>query len=241
MPLPISQPKPRFVEFSCEVVKVEDPLEDHRIIRFKLLEPKEITFTPGQFVQVIIDGIPKPASFSIASSPNDKNEIELAYHRVGRVTGAMSMMCPGMKCRLRGPLGRFTFSAEDGDVVALAGGVGITPFMSALRLIRDLRLPNKYTLLYSAKNKQGLLYFDELKIMSDSHANIDVVFCVTREIPDGWEGETRRVDEAMIKTHVPNFLDRAYYVCGPKPFIDAMINMLHDMGINDKQIKRELW
>lgn len=241
MPLPMSQPKPRFAEYKAEVISVEDPVADHRIIRFKLLEPNNIDFVPGQFVQVMIEGIPKPASFSIASSPQDHNEIELAYHKVGRVTGALSMMRPGAQCKLRGPLGRFTFSAEDGDSVALAGGVGITPFICALRFIRDLRLPNKYTLFYSAKTKDGLLYYDELDEISQRHDNLDVVFTTTKEASPDWQGETRRVDAAMITSHVPDYKERTYYICGPKQFIDCMIELLHGIDIPDTQIKRELW
>ncbi|MBR9703408.1 FAD-dependent oxidoreductase [Candidatus Woesearchaeota archaeon] len=241
MALPTVNTPPRFVEYKAEVISVEDPIADHRIIRFKLLEPDTIDFVPGQFVQVIIEGIPHPSSFSIASSPQDKNEIELAYHKVGRVTGAMSMMRPGAQCTLRGPLGRFTFSAEDGNAVALAGGVGITPFISALRFIRDLRLPNKYAIFYSAKTKDGLLYFDELKEIDESHNNLDVIFTTTREASPDWAGETRRVDAAMITSHVPDYKERTYYICGPKPFIDGMIELLKGIDIPDEQIKRELW
>ena len=241
MALPTINTPPRFVEYKAEVARVEDPIADHRIIRFKLLEPDTMNFVPGQFVQVIIEGIPHPASFSIASSPQDTHEIELAYHKVGRVTGALSMMRPGAHCILRGPLGRFTFSAEDGNAVALAGGVGITPFICALRFIRDLRLPNKYTLFYSAKKKDGLLYYDELAEMAERHDNLDVVFTTTQEASQDWTGETRRVDAAMITAHVPDYKERMYYICGPKPFIDGMIAMLKELDVPDAQIKRELW
>lgn len=233
--------QPQFSEYEAEVISVQDPIEDHRIIRFKLLEPPTIDFVPGQFVQVMIEGIPKPASFSIASSPNDKEYVELAFHTVGQVTGILAKMIPGMKCKLRGPLGRFTYTAEDGDVVALAGGVGITPFICALRFIRDNKLPNKYTLIYSGKNKPALLYYDEIEEMAQSHENVDFVPTLTRELPDDWQGETRRCDAAMITTHVPDYKERTFYLCGPKPYLDAMIAILKELDVPDTQIKRELW
>lgn len=236
-----SPAKPAFFEYKAEVLSVQDPLSDHRIMRFKLLEPTEIDFVPGQFVQVLIDGHTKPASFSIASSPADKDEVELAFHTVGEITGVLSKMLPGMTCTLRGPLGRFTFTAEDGDVVALAGGVGITPFICALRFIRDLRLPNKYTLLYSGKKKENLLYFDELDEMRQRHDNLDVVFTTTREVSDEWTGETRRVDAAMITTHVPDYKERTFYMCGPKPFLETMGAILSELGVDDSKIRQEKW
>lgn len=227
-----------FSEFEATVVSIKDPLPDHRIIRFKL--DKKMKFTPGQFVQVLIEDISKPASFSIASSPED-DEIELAYHKVGRVTGAMSMMIPGTKCKLRGPLGRFTFSAEDGDIVCLAGGVGVTPFVSIARFIHDLKLPNKYDLILSAKTKEGLLYYDVMEALIRSSKNIHAYYTITGEIPDDWQFGTRRIDAAMIKTQVPDYISRTYYLCGPKVFIEAMIELLKEIGIEDNKIRRELW
>lgn len=233
--------QPRFFDYQATVESVSDPLLDHRIIRFKLNSPATIDFVCGQFVQVLIEGIAKPASFSIASSPCDREHVELAFHKVGQVTSVLAKMTPGVKCHLRGPLGRFTFSAEDGDVIALAGGVGITPFISALRFINDKRLPNKYSLFYSAKNKEGLLYYDELHEIVRKNNNADVVCTVTREIPDDWQEETRRVDAAMITAHVPDYKERTYYLCGPKPFIDTMIAIIKELGIPDEKIRRELW
>lgn len=233
--------KPAFFEYEAEVVSVRDPFPDHRVIKFKLLNQETIDFVPGQFVQVIIEGHTKPASFSIASSPANKHEIELAFHTVGEITGIMSKMLVGSQCTLRGPLGRFTFTAEDGDVVALCGGVGITPFISALRFITDLKLPNKYTLFYSAKTKDNLLYYDELCEMKQSHDNIDVICTTTREVPDDWTGETRRCDAAMITAHVPDYQERTYYLCGPKPFLEAMMAILKELGIEDNKIRKEMW
>ncbi len=227
----------QFSEYDAEVISVEDPFPEHRIIRFKLPEP--IDFVPGQFVQVIIEGIPKPASFSIASSPNDKEHIELAFHTVGQVTGVLAKMIPGSHCKLRGPLGRFTYAEE--DAVALAGGIGITPFICALRYLRDNNLPNKYTLLYSGKSKPALLYYDEIEEIAKNHENIDFVPTITREAPEDWSGETRRCDAEMIIAHVPDYKKRTFYLCGPKSYLDAMIAILKELEIPDSQIKRELW
>jgi len=77
--------------------------------------------------------------------------------------------------------------------------------------------------------------------LSQSHNNLDVVCTVTREIPDEWKGETRRCDAAMITAHVPDYKTRTYYLCGPKPFLDTMIAILKELGIEDSKIRREMW
>ena len=232
---------PKFYEYKTEIISKEEPTQDHFIIRFKLLEPRTIDFVPGQFVQTMIEGIIKPASFSIASSPEDKEEIELAFKKIGQVTGALANMQLGDKTTLRAPLGRFTYTKEDGDVVALAGGVGITPFICALRYLRDQKLPNKYTLFYSSKKKPGLLYFNELENMSKTHENLNVVFTTTDEQQENWPYETRRIDADMIKEHVLDYKTRTYYICGSKEFIDAMIDNITSLGVDQKQIRREIW
>ena len=235
-PVPVAPP---FKEYKATISYVVDPLPDLRILRLALPEP--VRFVPGQFAQVILDGQPRPSSFSIASSPANDREIELGFKIIGPNTNLLNRMRKGDTLTLRAPLGRFTFTAEDGDIVCLTGGIGITPFMSMARFIHDKKLPNKCLVIYSAKTRGDLVYFDELERLSREHQAIQVYATLTGQLPDEWEGGTSRIDAEMIREQVPDFLKRTYYVCGPKLFIDAMIEQVRSLGVPDERIKKEVW
>ena len=94
---------------------------------------------PGQFVSLTVrpEGEPVTRSYTIASSPTQPDYCEITVKREdqGVVSGYLHQLVHvGELLQIMGPAGRFTFTEPDGDsVVLIAGGVGVTPFMSIIR------------------------------------------------------------------------------------------------------------
>ena len=109
-------------------------------------------FQPGQYAAISFkhNGKPTPARcFSIVSSPTDQETLQFSLRVNGHFTRAVQDIKPGDIVKVFGPFGGFMLNtAHDKDVVMLAGGIGITPFISMIRYVSRLETDNKVSLLY---------------------------------------------------------------------------------------------
>lgn len=214
------------------VVVAKDNVDDrHFTILFR--PDERFSFVPGQYVSVVLEGR-RPAPFSIASS-TASGDIELGIGVHGEVTTALRDITVGTRVVLRGPFGRFVLKG-DPKVCFLSGGVGITPFASMLRSLRDSSGTTDAVLLASAKCRTQLLWPDELSALRPP---LRAVFTLTQERdPSFLSG---RIDEDFVRTHVPDFAERTFYACGPPAFIDAMFAVLKGLGVPEERLVKEAW
>lgn len=221
-----------------EIIKVKQETPDVKTFRLKLEQP--IKFIPGQFCMVscigkkICDGEDRP--FTFASSPTEE-EIELTVKIMGKYTHALDSLTVGDKFNISQPSGtalNFDETVKE-DVVFIAGGSGVTPFMSAIRYAIKKQLPNKMTLLFSNRKKEDIIFRQELDNLPD---NIKVIYTLTNE---QWDGESGRVSIEMLRKYVDNPGDKLWYICGPPPMVQAMKELLFGMGIIEKNIRMEGW
>jgi len=229
-----------FDNYDCIIRKVHTPTPTLRVFTFELPEEKEIHFIPGQYMSWVTPDA-GPAPFSIASSPADRKHLEFAIQVTGgKHTAYIKERAIGDHAILRGPFGRFVMENEK-KVAFLAGGVGITPFMSMLRAIRDLKLDVKATLFWSCKSAAEFEWTEELTAMERDCPNIKVHLTLTGEKPAVWEHHTGRINDAMIVAAVPDWQETTFYSCGPPALIEAMATTLKNIGLPDTQFKREKW
>lgn len=201
---------------------------------------KPITFTAGQYVSVFLPEIKHPLPFSIASSPTQHEQITLGIEIVGEGTKLLCGKRVGESVVMKGPFGMFTMGAEN-NVCFLAGGVGITPFMSMLRWIRDARAQKNATLLYSCKEPHQFMWFEELSKMPEQHPNTKIVFTLTRDAPADWKYKTGRINEQLIRESISDITNTVFYCCGPPVFINAMQQLVISLGAPPANFRREAW
>src|SRR5665213_1716250 len=108
---------------------------------------RTLSYEPGQYAAISFmhNNRPTPARcFSITSSPTEQGLLQFGIRVHGNFTKtAMQSLIPGSKVIIEGPFGNFVFNAErDRSALMLAGGIGITPFISMLRYAARLQLPN---------------------------------------------------------------------------------------------------
>jgi ferredoxin-NADP reductase len=187
----------------------------------------------GQHVDVRLtaeDGYQAQRSYSIASAP-ESSRLELTVEELpdGEVSPYLVEDAqPGDQFEVRGPIGGyFTWDASvGGPLLLVAGGSGIVPLMAMLRHRRAVGSDADARVLLSVKTRADIIYRDELEGLG-----VPVHVTLTREAPAGWSGDTRRIDEDMLRALGPAPDAGAHvYVCGPTPFVEEAARLLVALG-----------
>jgi len=131
----------------------------------------------GQRVSIRIlrdDGWSEPHPFTISCAPEDPIP-RLTIKKSGVFTSSIPDLKPGTPVKCEGPLGVFCKDIDTREEIAMiAGGVGITPFLSVLRHFRNICATNRMTLFWTNKTIDDVFAADELKErfqMRSSHAS----------------------------------------------------------------------
>ena len=199
----------------------------------------------GQHVDIRLtaeDGYRAERSYSIASAPNG-TRIALTVERLddGEVSPYLTdELRKGDQIELRGPVGGYFVwePAQGGPLFLVAGGSGIAPLMSMLRLRVTAGSDFDTRLLFSSRNWDEIIYRDELERLGDK--GVIVTHTLTRSQPAGWSGFARRVDRKMLADVAPGPKDEPnVYVCGPTAFVEVVAQELVGLGHEPWAIKTE--
>ncbi|MBS3102350.1 hypothetical protein J4458_02795 [Candidatus Woesearchaeota archaeon] len=232
-------------EYKLKIKEIIDETAKVKIFRCGIPNGSEINFFPGQFFMVSIEGDEEnlKRAYSIASSPTEKNYLDIGLDKVGRFSTKLFDTKPGHVLIFKGPYGKFYFTDEmKNDLILIAGGVGITPLMSIIRYCKAKKLGNKIKFIYSVRTPADVIYKDELeRIKKESH-KFDYLVTVTRPEPgQNWSGKTGRIDESLLEEHIQDIKGSLYFLCGPNEFVKSIIAMLEKLGVAKEQIKTDVW
>lgn len=232
------------------------PLSDRRevaerTLEFRFVKPKGMTFKAGQFMDVTLIDPPESDAegntrgFSINSAPDDPDLIFTTRLRDTAFKRVLRSMPLGTGVKVEGPFGSFTLhNNESRPAVLLAGGIGITPFRSIVRLAAHEKLRHRIVLFYANRRPEDAPFLDELSHFERENANFTFVPIMTRtsESHVSWAGETGHLDGGMILRHVRRSEPQAaaiYYIAGPPRMVAALHQMLNTIGIDDDDIRME--
>jgi ferredoxin-NADP reductase len=189
------------------------------------------------------DGYQAQRSYSIASIPA-AGWLDLTVEDIteGEVSPYLAeFLQPGDMLELRGPIGGyFTWTPDaGGPLLLVAGGSGVVPLMSMLRLRQDVGSMVPTTLLMSSRDGSDIIYRDELDSLAVD-PSLRVVHTLTRGHPPGWTGYTRRVDAEMLAevADAPDLSGLAY-VCGPTGLVEAVARDLVALGYAPDRVLTE--
>ena len=202
-------------------------------------------YKPGQFVQLHLtpdSGVKLSRSYSIASSPSTRGFLDLTIKIQGSFPEHLKDLKAGHVFGLRGPLGHFYFDpATQPHIVLLGAGVGVTPLMGILRYATDLKLQNKVTFLNANKTEHDTIYHHELvKHHGVVNPHAKIVLSYTRLAPGHpWAGERGRIGWDMILRHVPDPMDKHYFICGPDQMNKDLKALLLAQGVPKALVKLE--
>ncbi len=216
--------------------------QTHNVKTFRINMGEKFDFLAGQYAMIITENKKNgkiARAFSLTNAPG-KKYIEITMKIEGEMTGLMDREKIGDKLKIRGPLGSFTLDSSNDDIVFIAGGVGITPFISMMRHLKQTKSRRHITFLYSAKTPEDFVYFEELKKMCTDKNVSCGIFTITADSVE-WRGKIGRIDRVMIKENVRNIKESTFYICGPPQMIESMINILYELGVEKKKIRIERW
>ena len=206
--------------------------------------PDEVDFIPGQYFWVelpdrgLSDERGLRRHFSVCTSPTEGGVLGFATRlRDTAFKQTLAALAAGDEVDVEQPKGDFHLPEEtDRPYAFVAGGIGISVFRCMLRYIADRGLPHRVTLVYSNRDRAATAFLDELEEIEESATGVRVVLTMTDD-PE-WEGETRLVDEAMLRDVLGEEFDgTTFLVAGPPGMVDGVVESLEAAGLPEDQIR----
>lgn len=221
----------RFIasRFKYSVEKIERSLDIVNIY-LRAATPRILSFYPGQFVYVRFANrsLGKESHpFSISSAPHDEL-LRLSAKAVGDYTVKLSLLGRGDNAVVDGPYGRFLFGEGLRNVVWIAGGIGVTPFLSFLASeMKDPKDRNIY-FYYTYRNKEEGVFVNEIN---------DIVLRTPHVRFFDWcTDEKKRLNLEAIGRHIDISQIDAVFLCGPLPMMKGFRAQFVKHGIPENKI-----
>lgn len=187
-------------------------------------------FLPGQFNMLYVYGVGE-VPISVSGDPARPDTLVHTTREVGTVTRAMGTLREGATVGVRGPFGTAwpVDVAQGGDVVLVAGGIGLAPLRPAIHhLLTHRDRYRRVTVLVGARTPEELLYADQLRSWS-SRLDIDVHVAVDRATGD-WRGEVGFVT-ALIPRAPFDPRTTVAMTCGPEIMMRTAAAQLLKRGV----------
>ncbi len=223
-------------KFNARVTEIRNSSKCSKIIRLE--SDKFAYFKSGQFLTLELDiessHITRP--YSIISSPKDALngfvEIAVGDYPDGFVS---KYLCNDLKVNdeliIEAPLGEFYYNAirDSKDVLCIAGGMGITPFLSMARSVEDNILDINLTIIHCVKSNDNIPLYEEFKKIKSNH--VKILYIV--ENIDGF------VSGDVIKANSTN--DTTYFICGSKGMYEYVNDILTSHNVSKRRIRKEVY
>lgn len=206
---------------------------------------KAAFFRAGQYVSVLlnIDGSIVTRPYSICSSPKEAKDgiIKITVRNVKDGFAAPYMLKNfkvGDDVTVSGPDGTFYYEElrDSKTVVALAGGSGITPFLSMAYAIRDGLEDFNLVILFGSRTSKSVLFKDELKDISKECSKVKVVNILSDEKKRGCEYGF--ITKEIIEKYAEG--DYSVFMCGPSAMYKFLDEEIKKLGLPKRKVRKEL-
>ena len=206
----------------------------HDVVRIRTEKPSGLTFTPGQATEIFLD---KPGwekegrPFTFTSLPAD-DYVEFTiktYPSRHGVTNELRTISAGDTLILNDVFGAIEYRGEG---VFIAGGAGVTPFISILRSLAATNRIGDNKLIFANKTKEDIILKEEFdRLLGRNFVNI-----LSEENAPGYAHGL--ITEEFLKTHVPDF-SKMFYLCGPPPMMEALEAQMVNLKVDPQRIVKE--
>ena len=241
-----------------QYLKVAEVIERSEDCRSFVLVPdaekgtKELAyFGAGKYLTVFetIEGMPITRAYSISSSP--KESLEGKYVLTIKLVegGLMSQYIfdiwqVGSAVEVSAPSGNFEYQElrDAKKVICLAGGSGITPFISMANAINDGDEDFEMTLLYGSRDKENILFRAELEELEKKCDKIKVIHVLSEQkgrLPKGMEKGF--ITAELIEKYAPENEKYSIFLCGPQQMYAFVDKEIEKLGLEKKYIRHEMF
>jgi ferredoxin-NADP reductase len=207
----------------------------HDVLQIIVERPNDYKFTPGQATEISINKEnwnEEKRPFTFTSLP-DKIFLEFTiktYPERKGVTNELLKLNAGDELILHDVWGAISYKGEG---VFIAGGAGITPFLSIFRYLQSMNKVKGNKLIFANKTKADIIHEDEFKkMLGDSFINI----LSDEKIAGYAQGY---ITKDFLKKNIESF-DKMFYVCGPPPMMDAVQRSLKELGVTNNSVVVEI-
>jgi ring-1,2-phenylacetyl-CoA epoxidase subunit PaaE len=237
-----------------EIINVIRETQESSSITFRVPDAikKDFKYYPGQYLTFVLNigGEMIKRSYSISSCPFTEKDITVAVKRVQN--GVMSNyindnLKVGDKVSIEGPAGNFRLDAggffKFGSYVFFAGGSGITPVISMIKAVLAKERFSKVTLYYANRDARSVIYDARLKeLIARYEKKINVQYILENPEPS-WKGLSGILNKdkcmELVRNSGLSVSGSSYYICGPKPMMDVVVESLTALGVGKKKINLE--
>ncbi len=217
-----------------------------RTLRMSRVDGRLPPFRAGQYVNLFltVDGVRTSRPYSISSAPGagwidltvrEKPDGFVSRHLVAAVA-------EGDGFESTGPKGVFHHEPliDGDDLVFLAGGSGVTPFMSMIRETAAQDWPRRITLIYGNRHPRDVIFGDELRRLARGNDRFRLAL-VMSEPPPSFRGRRGLLDTARIRRDVGDVAGKTFFVCGPSAMYDLCRGALEELDVPEFKVRRELY
>jgi ferredoxin-NADP reductase len=220
-------------EHVVKVVSIEQVTHD--VKRFRVEKPEGYTFVPGQATEVSIhepELVKEKRPFTFTCLPADpylEFTIKI-YESHHGVTHVLNQLKPGAELVIRDVWGAISYK---GKGTFIAGGAGVTPFISIFRHLQSIHKVAGNKLIFANKTKADIILEPEFTtLLGKGFVNI-----LSEEKVGGYF--YGKIDEEFLKSNIVDF-DKKVYVCGPPSMMEAVMKQLSNIGMEDSAITVEI-
>jgi propane monooxygenase reductase subunit len=223
-----------------EVLSNEPVTHDMRHLVVKLVEPEEIKFFPGQYMDFMVPDSDEHRSFSMANTPNREGLFEfiIKIYPDGLFSRYLAdRVSVGDRLKVEAPFGTFTLrESRTSDLIFVGGGAGLAPVLGLLRSMAERGVERTATFYYGARTRPDLCFEEELHQLAGKLPGFRYIPALSEaHAHDHWTGEVGLVTD-VVKANEPSLEGMDAYVCGPPPMVDAAIPVLAQLGVREDNI-----
>jgi ferredoxin-NADP reductase len=217
-----------------------------KTFRFERVDGPLPPFRAGQYVNVMVnvEGVRTSRPYSISSAPGAQRlELTVRDKSGGFVA---PFLCRELKVgdvlETTGPAGHFYYEPliDGKDLVFLAGGSGITPFMSMIRDSVQRQRPLRINLLYGSRTPEDVIFKGEIEKLAAAHPNFTFSPVISEPL-EGYEGLKGFLDSKLIAQLVEDVKEKTFFVCGPRAMHDLCRAALKELEVPQRKIRYELY
>lgn len=203
---------------------------------------KVFPYLPGQFLYVRVKNPEIPGDehpFTISSSPETRDSVSVTVKQLGDFSCALNHLKAGDAAIVDGPFGSFSYLKQPkaGSLCFLAGGIGITPFLSMLRSIAANEPDREVVLLWGVRDASELICYEELRQYAEELKRFRLIPVVSNDL--SYAGEKGFITAELIRKYVKKPEQIDYFICGPGLMLDMQLKNLKEMGVSKKKIHFE--
>jgi len=215
---------------------------------------KKLKYKAGQFItgHFLIDNVVHKRAYSFSSNPIVDKDIRITVKRVekGLVSNFVNdKLKIGDSIEVEKPAGSFYVEPIKNSTKTyafFAGGSGITPIFSIMRLLLEKEPNAKLLLVYANQDYQSIIFREKVEELSKQHGNrVMVEHLLSRNESPDFNCHSGLITDSLIvelfEKHEINFENVFCMICGPFGFMEAVKSILHVNGVKSGNIKVELF